>query len=475
MFDLQAALIAIVPEIWLAATGVVGLTIGALIKDRFNGLSFKFGALALFAAAVLTALHYRGGEAFDGLVRTNTFVNFAKIVAFSLAGVAILLSEKFLRRHETIRYEYPLLVIFASLGMGMILSANDLMTLYMGVETLSLSSYVLAAFHRDNARSSEAGLKYFVLGALASGMLLYGMSLVYGFAASTNYQAIAAAAPSMGLLFGMVMMITGLAFKVSAAPMHVWTPDVYEGAPSPVGLFFSTAPKMAAMIVFANVMYTVFGGVLDQWQLILSIIAGLSMIIGAVGGLAQNNLKRLIGYSSIANVGFALIAVAAGQKAGASALLTYMTIYVISSLGLFAAVLAMRRRGGMVEGISELAGLFRNSPWLAVGLSILVFSIAGLPPFGGFFGKWEVLNAGMAAGLTPLVVIGVLSSVVSAFYYLRLIRVIWFDEPAEKFEAVDTSVLMTVLGSALIAGLVFMVFIQWLTSHAMNAATGLMS
>ncbi len=473
MLDLNAASYTFAPELWLALMGVIGLTIGAIIKDRFNGLSFKFGAAALFLAAGLAAFYYVGGEAFNALVRTNPYVNFAKIVAFALAGWSVLLAEPFLKRHDTIRYEYPLLIIFASLGMGVILSANDLMTLYMGVETLSLSSYVLAAFHRDSARSSEAGLKYFVLGALASGLLLYGISLVYGFTGSTNYQAIAAAAPNMGMLFGMVMMISGLAFKVSAAPMHVWTPDVYEGAPSPVGMFFSTAPKFAAMVVFANIMFTLFGGVLDQWQLIIAIISALSMVIGAFGGLAQTNLKRLLGYSSIANVGFGLIAVAAGQKAGAAPLLVFMTIYALSTLGLFAGVLAMRRRGGMVEGMDELSGMMRHSPWLAIGLSVLIWSVAGLPPFGGFFGKWEVLRAGVDAGLIPLVVIGVITSVVSCFYYLRIIKIVWFNEPIEKFEPVDLRVLMTVLATAAIAGVVFMIFIQRLSSAATGAASGL--
>ncbi len=281
MLDFTAMTLAIGPELWLAAAGLVGVLLGALLKDKFNGLSFKYGALALFIAAGIAAMTYQGGEAFNGLVVTNTFVNFAKIVSFVVGGLALVMSEGFLKRHETARYEYALLMIFASLGMGIILSAANLMTLYMGIETLSLSSYVLAAFHRDSARSSEAGLKYVILGSLASGMLLYGASLVYGFSGTTYYAGIAAAEPSVGMMFGMVLMIVGLAFKVSAAPMHVWTPDVYEGAPTPVGAFFGAAPKMAAIVVFANVMFQVFGDVMDQWQLIIQIIAGLSMLIGA--------------------------------------------------------------------------------------------------------------------------------------------------------------------------------------------------
>jgi len=270
----------------------------------------------------------------------------------------------------------------------------------------------------------------------------------------------------------MVLMIVGLAFKVSAAPMHVWTPDVYEGAPTPVGAFFGAAPKMASMVVFANVMFQVFGNSMDQWQLIVSIIAGLSMLIGAFGGLTQTNIKRLLGYSSIANVGYALVAVAAGKDLGAGPLLTFMTLYVVSSIGLFAAVLTMRRQGGMVEGISELGGLMSKRPWLTIALSVLIWSVAGLPPFGGFLGKWVVLEAGIGAGLYPLAIILVLSSVVSLGYYLRLIKIMWFDEPTERFESIDSSVMLVVLTSALFV-VVFMVFFFVLGGWTGQAALGI--
>ena len=473
MIDFTAMILTIGPELWLVAIALGGVLIGATFKDHFNSVSIKFGAIALFAAAAISLMNYEGGEAFGGLVRTNTFVNFAKFVSYVLAGFALIASEGFLKRHGTIRYEYSLLILLASFGMGIILSAADLMTLYMGVETLSLSSYVLAAFHRDSTKAAEAGLKYFVLGALASGMLLYGASLVYGFSGSTEYALIAAAEPSIGMMFGMVLMIVGLAFKVSAAPMHIWTPDVYEGAPTPVVAFFASAPKMANMVVFANVMFTVFGDVIDQWQIILCIIAGLSMIIGSLGALTQTNIKRLLGYSSIANMGYALVAVAAGKELGAGPLLVFMTLYVIASLGLFMGVLAMRRKGGMVEGINELGGLMRKRPVLTIALSILIFSMAGLPPFGGFFGKWEVLTAGVDAGLMPVVIILVLASVVSLGYYLRLIKIMWFDEPTEKFETIDGSVTMTVLLAALVAGILFLFFINALSGWAGSAALGL--
>lgn len=475
MLDTTSILIAIAPELWLAASGLVLVLAGAVIGERFNSLSYKAGALVLFAAAALAAFHLEGGEAFNGLVETNTFTNFTKVVSFTLAGIALFVSEGFLRRHNMSRYEYPLLMVLACLGMGITLSANDLMTLYMGIETLSLSSYVLAAFHRDSARSSEAGLKYFVLGALASGMLLYGASLVYGFTGTTSFDGLALAGESVGAMFGMVLMIVGLAFKISAAPMHVWTPDVYEGAPTPVVAFFSSAPKFASLVVFANVMFTLFGSVIDQWQLIVALIAGMSMIVGSLGGLTQNNIKRLLAYSSIANVGYALVAVAAGHALGAPALLTFSTIYVVSSLGLFAGVLAMRRRGGMVESIQELGGLARRQPMFAIAMSMLVLSVAGLPPFGGFFGKYEVLRAGVDAGLMPLAIVLVVASVVSLGYYLRLLKIMWFDEPREAFERVDVSVLGTVVACAVVAGIVFMVFIGELGAGgwASYAAAGL--
>jgi len=453
MFDLESILTTMAPEVLLAAAGLLGVTIGAFLGDRFNGLSFKFGAIVLFVAAGLAAYYWDGGRAFEGLVETSSYANFAKVVSFASGGIALLMAEGFLRRHETLRYEYALLVIFAALGMGIILSSADFMTLYLGVETLSLSSYVLASFHRDSPRSAEAGLKYFVLGALASGILLYGISLVYGFSGSTSYEAVAEAETSMGFLFGMVLMITGLAFKVSAAPMHVWTPDVYEGSPSPVVAFFATAPKMASMVVLAIIMFTAFPQAMafENWQVIIGIIAAASMIIGAFGALPQTNLKRLLGYSSIANMGYALVAVAAGVQYGAGSLLIFMTAYVIASLGLFGGVLSMRREGGMVEDINELAGLVRRQPGLASALTLLLISVSGFPLAFGFLGKLAVIQAGMDGGLVPLIIILILSSVIAMYYYLRIVKIMWFDEQAEDFEPVDGWVTMTVYVTALVS------------------------
>jgi NADH-quinone oxidoreductase subunit N len=346
----------------------------------------------------------------------------------------------------------------------------------MGIETLSLSSYVLAAFHRDSPRSAEAGLKYFVLGALASGLLLYGGSLVYGFTGSTDYAEIARVAGSsdlsIGLTFGMVLMISGLAFKISAAPMHVWTPDVYEGAPTPVVALFASAPKMAGMVMLATFLFGAFGSIIEDWSLIIAIIAAASMTIGAFGALAQNNIKRLLAYSSIANIGYALVAVAVGPEMGASALLVFMTLYTMSSLGLFAGVLTMRRDGGMVEDINELSGLNRTNPVLAVAISLLVLSIAGLPPFAGFWAKLAILEAALAGNYLWLAIVLVLSSVIAAGYYLRIIYVMWFRDPSDAFEPADISVKL-ILALTAISTLVFLVFIGRLDSAADLAAAGL--
>ncbi|MEM1104790.1 MAG: NADH-quinone oxidoreductase subunit NuoN [Pseudomonadota bacterium] len=475
MLDWIAIFETLAPEAWLVGVGLLGTFAGALLGQRFARLFFKLGAIALVVAAFLAQSYSAGGEAFGGLVVSNPFVNFAKSVSYSLAAAALWISSGFFARHGTLRFEYALLMVFACFGMGTTLSAGDLMTLYMGIETLSLTSYVLAAFHRDSPRSAEAGLKYFVLGALASGLLLYGASLVYGFSGSTNFADIAEAEMTTGLLFGMVLMITGLAFKVSAAPMHIWTPDVYEGSPTPVVAFFSAAPKMAMMVVFANVLFTVFGAALEDWQMILAIISGASMIVGAFGALLQNNIKRLLGYSSIANMGYALVPVAAGADLGAPALLLFMTIYVIASLGMFAGVLMMRRTGGMVEDISELGGLIANRPIVTLALTAILLSIAGIPPLTGFWAKYAVVEAGLAAGLLPLVILLVLSSVVSAAYYLRIIKVMWFDAPTQKFQSTEPSVVAAVVACGVLMFPVLLVGIGVLGDVTQAAAGGLVN
>jgi len=473
MLDFAAIIETLAPEVFLVIAGLIGVVVGAIFREGFNRAAFKCGALCLFAASGLALWQWDGGTAFNGLAQTTPFISFAKVAAYAVAGVALWISDGFFARHGTLRFEYPLLVIFAAFGMGITLSAADLMTLYMGVETLSLSSYVLASFHRDSQRSAEAGLKYFVLGALASGLLLYGASLVYGFSGSTAYADIASAELGMGLLFGMVLMITGLAFKLSAAPMHVWTPDVYEGAPTPVVAFFAAASKMAMMVVFANVMFTVFGEAIEDWQMILAIIAGASMLVGSIGALLQTNIKRLLGYSSIANMGYALVPVAAGADLGAAPLLVFMLIYVVASLGMFAGVLIMRRTGGMVEDIHELGGLIRNRPAVTLALTAYLFSIAGIPPLAGFWAKLQVIQAGLEAGLLPLVIILVFASVISLGYYLRLIVIMWVNEPKQAFQPTEPSLGLAVIGAGILMFPVMFVFIGVVTGWAEAAAMGL--
>ena len=468
--DLQIAL----PEAALAGFGLIALLIGAAGGDKASGLLRFLSVIALGVAAATSFMQFSQGsaDAFNGLYRVTPFVLFAKGATYALAAFALFMSGASLKKSSMERYEYSLLTIFASTGAGMMLSANDLMTLYVGIEMLSLSSYVLAAFNRDDVKSSEAGLKYFVLGALASGLLLYGASLVYGFAGDTRYAAIASAETSVGLIFGMVLIICGLAFKASAAPFHIWTPDVYEGAPTPVVAFFSTAPKIAAVVLLAHVMFTTFGSHAESWRMVIAIIAALSMVIGAFGALMQNSIKRILAYSSISNVGFALIGVAAGAELGASSVLFYMTLYVIATLGLFGGVLALRRDGIPVDQVSDLNGLFKSKPGMALGLVVLIFSVAGIPPMAGFFGKYQVLLSGLSADLLWLVLIGLASSVVALGYYLRLVWAMMMKPPGEALDRTDISVAATVFASSILIFPVLTVGIQALLSAFQRATIG---
>jgi NADH-quinone oxidoreductase subunit N len=468
--DLQTAL----PEAALAGFGLIALLIGAAGGDKASGLLRFLSVIALGVAAATSFMQFSQGsaDAFNGLYRVTPFVLFAKGATYALAAFALFMSGASLKKSSMERYEYSLLTIFASTGAGMMLSANDLMTLYVGIEMLSLSSYVLAAFNRDDVKSSEAGLKYFVLGALASGLLLYGASLVYGFAGDTRYAAIASAETSVGLIFGLVLIICGLAFKASAAPFHIWTPDVYEGAPTPVVAFFSTAPKIAAVVLLAHVMFTTFGSHAESWRMVIAIIAALSMVIGAFGALVQNSIKRILAYSSISNVGFALIGVAAGAELGASSVLFYMTLYVIATLGLFGGVLALRRDGIPVDQVSDLNGLFKSKPGMALGLVVLIFSVAGIPPMAGFFGKYQVLLSGLSADLLWLVLIGLASSVVALGYYLRLVWAMMMKPPEEALDRTDISVAATVFASSILIFPVLTIGIQALLSAVQRATIG---
>ncbi len=470
------------PEAILAGFGLVGLLIGAIGGDRISGLLRLLAVVALGAAAAASVLQFGRGEAIsafasdplapDGLYKATMFTIFAKVVTYGMAAAALLMSGGALKVSQMERYEYPLLVVFASLGAGMMLSANDLMTLYVGIETLSLSSYVLAAFRRDSLKSAEAGLKYFVLGALASGLLLYGSSLVYGFTGGTGYAAIAAAPESIGLTFGLVFVICGLAFKASAAPFHIWTPDVYEGAPAPVVAFFSTAPKIAAVGLLAHILFTAFGPHAESWQQIVAIISVLSMLIGAFGALLQNSIKRILAYSSISNVGFALIGVAAGAKDGAASVLVYMTLYVLATLGMFGGILALRRGGKAIDQVSDLNGLVKSKPGIALGLMVLIFSVAGIPPAAGFWGKLQVFAAGIQADLLWLVLAGALASVVSLGYYLRLVWAMFMKPPGDALDKTDASVGLVVAVTSIAIFPVLTIFIQLLLDAAARAAGG---
>ena len=428
------------PELTLAIGAMVLLIAGVFLGEG-SGSKISLASVGLLIVAGLLVVFGRGApeaSLFDDAFRIDAFSDFARLVIYGAAAVAILMSDRFLGGEELGKPEYSVLIVLAAFGMSLMVSATDLIALYMGVETQSLALYILAAFNRDSRRSTEAGLKYFVLGALSSCLLLYGASLIYGFTGATSFEAIAAAAAAsednIGLIVGLVFLISGLAFKVSAAPFHMWTPDVYEGAPTPVTAFFAAAPKFAAMALFARTMVTSFPGIIEDWQPILAMLAIASMAVGAFSAIVQTNIKRLMAYSSIGHMGYALIGLTAGTATGVSSVLIYMSIYVVMTIGAFSCILMMRRRGGMTENISDLAGLSRTNMPLALILTILLFSLAGVPPTAGFFGKWFVFLAAVESSLVWLAVAGVIASAISAYYYLRIVWYMWFDEPAPVFE-----------------------------------------
>lgn len=427
------------PEVVLAAGSLILLLIGLVRGDvSFRGLSW--GAVILFGFTALTIID-DGPErmlAWNDLYVADALSAYLKIVILVASGATVLMSIPALERHGIARFEYPVLMMLATLGMFVMVSANNLLALYVGLELLSLSSYVLAAFHRDNPRSSEAGLKYFVLGSLASGLLLYGVSLVYGFVGSTDFTVIATEFAAgedfnLGALFGLVFILVGLAFKVSAVPFHMWTPDVYEGAPTPVTTFFAAASKAAAIGLLLRVSLDAFSGMVSEWRQIIIFLSLASLFLGAVGAIGQENIKRLLAYSSINNVGFMLIALAAATEQGAAAVLFYLAVYVVVTIGAFLVVLAMQDSEGQpLENISDLAGLVRTRPWLTTAMAIFMFSLAGLPPLFGFMPKLAVFNAAVAANLWLLAILGVLASVIGAYYYLRVVKVMLFDAPVDK-------------------------------------------
>ncbi len=430
--SLNANIALAMPEIALCVAAMVLLLVGAIGGPKTTSLVSLLGALALVGAAYLSATGPLG-VAYAGGFISDSASAFSRTAIYAMSAISLVLGERWLAQRNDSKFEFAILVMLAAVGMGMMAAAGDLISLYVGVELQSLALYVLAAIRRNDPRASEAGLKYFVLGALSSGLLLYGASLIYGFAGSTHFADIARSVHSgagNGVLFGLVFLICGLAFKVSAAPFHMWTPDVYEGAPTPIVAFFAAAPKLAALVLLARVLLEGFPGALEQWRQVVVAIAALSMLWGAFAGLAQKNLKRLWAYSSIANVGYALVGLSAGGKAGVQAMLVFMVLYMIDVTGFFACLAALSRNGRPLETMDDMAGLVRERPGLALAMTAFSLSALGLPPFSGFWAKVYVFKAALGAGqmsLTVLAVLGLVSSVVAAFYYLRLIKVMWFD------------------------------------------------
>jgi NADH-quinone oxidoreductase subunit N len=428
---MTADLALIWPELILTIGGLITLMLGSFLGDRQVGI-YQLSALLTLAAAAAAVVALFGVETtvFSGTLSVDGFGGFAKLLIYAASFVCILIAPRFFS--GGMRAEYPTLIVFAALGMGIMASARDLMTLYVGLELNSLAAYVLASFMRTDERSSEAGLKYFVLGALASGMLLYGISLLYGFTGTTDFAGIAAAMGgelNIGLIFGIVFVLAGLGFKVSAVPFHMWTPDVYEGAPTPVTTFFASAPKVAAMALMTRVVIDAMGPALGAWQQIIIFLALASIILGAVGAIGQKNIKRLLAYSSINNVGFMLIGLAAGTQQGVEGVLTYLLVYVVTTLGAFLVVLQLRDAdGNQIESIPALAGLSQRRPGLAAAMAVFMFSLAGIPPLFGFWPKYLVFEAAVNANLVPLAVAGIVASVIGAFYYIAIIKMMYFDD-----------------------------------------------
>jgi NADH-quinone oxidoreductase subunit N len=465
----------VLPELVLAVGAMVLLMIGAYRGQGTTRLVTTLAVCLLVLTGVLELLLPAGKlTTFAGSFIVDDFARFLKILALIGSAATLILSAEFLSDPSRSSFEYSILVLLSTLGMMVLISAGDLIMLYLGLELMSLALYVVAASNRDNAKSTEAGLKYFVLGALSSGMLLYGASLVYGFTGTISFAGIAAVAKtgSIGLIFGLVFLLAGLCFKVSAVPFHMWTPDVYEGAPTPVTAFFASAPKVAAMAVFVRASMTAFPGIVTEWQQIIVFVSIASMALGAFAAIGQKNIKRLMAYSSIGHMGYALVGLAAGTVEGAQGVLVYLAIYVAMTLGSFAIILAMKRNGQAVEQISDFAGLSRTNPLLAFFFAMFLFSLAGVPPLAGFFGKFYVFVAAIKSGMFTLAVIGVLTSVVGAFYYLSIIKVMYFDEPLPKLDPVRVE-LRPVLAVAGLFNILFFVYPGPLVSVANAAAKSL--
>ena len=466
----------IFPEIFLSVYAMVAL-LGVVYtsKDELAKRVTWLTAFIFILVAFLIIFSEEKTEiAFGGMFIDDAFSRFSKIIILLSAAVVLVMGQEYMSRRGFLRFEYPLIVTLSVVGMMVMVSAGDLMSLYMGLELQSLALYVIAAFKKDSVKSTEAGLKYFVLGALSSGLLLYGSALVYGYSGTTLFSGIlsnvSTDVPSLGLLFGLALVIAGLAFKVSAVPFHMWTPDVYEGAPTPVTAFFATVPKMAAICLFIRVMYDAFGNIINDWQQIIALLSILSMFLGAFAAIGQTDLKRLLAYSSIAHMGYALIGLAAGTEFGVQSVLEYMTIYITMNIGVFAIVMSMQQDGQSVTEIASLKMISETDPGKAIALVILLFSLAGIPPMLGFFAKFEVLRAAINAELVYLAVLGVLASVIGAFYYLRIVYFIYFGEmPETPLDDAKSPILRTIWTASaaiMIFGIVSLVGVEQMAKAA---------
>ncbi len=470
------------PEMFLAFSALLILMFGVSRKDEdyTSVANLSLFALICVGAAVF---HFCRDTVvtFHGMFISDSFGCFMKMLVLVASGVSILLAAKYVERQRIMRFEYPIFILFATLGMMLMISANNLMSLYMGIELQSLPIYVLCAIQRDTVRSTEAGLKYFVLGALSSGMLLYGASLLYGYSGTMDFNAMALSLGSqhpvpLGVVVGMVLLISGLAFKISAVPFHMWTPDVYEGAPTSVTAFMALAPKIAALALMTRVFMGPFSHMIDEWRQVVIVISIASMALGSIAAIGQKNIKRLLAYSSIGNMGYALVGLAAGNAEGVKSIMIYAAIYMVTTVGTFAIVLMMKQKDRMVEEIADLAGLGQKQPMLALAMTLMMFSMAGIPPLAGFFGKLFVFQAAIGQGLYTLSVIGVLTSVIGAYYYLRIIKVMYFDEAGDEGldQALDPR-LIILLGVSSVVILLFIAAPGALLISADRAAQSLVS
>ena len=431
----------IYPELFIGISMLILLLVGVFKKNSFNLVS-KFTSLTLLAAIPMVYINDSvSAKLFGDNYLIDWLSSFLKILILGSSAFVLSFSNQYIKDTKINQFEYPILIIAATLGMFVMVSSNNLIGLYLGIELQSLSLYVLAALNRDSVKSTEAGVKYFVLGALSSGLLLYGCSLIYGFTGSTNYYTIATNFDShnIALLFGLVFILVGLAFKISAVPFHMWTPDVYEGAPTSVTAFFALAPKVAGFGVIIRILYVAFGNVFHEWQTILIFISVASMILGAVAAIGQTNIKRLMAYSSISHMGYGLAGLATGINEGVSASILYIFLYVVMNIGSFVCIIIMKRKNIYLENIRDLSGLSKNHPVIAFSFTVILFSLAGIPPLAGFFAKFYIFMAVVKANLFALAIIGLIASVISAFYYLRIIKIIYFDPEQEKFDPITSN------------------------------------